>query len=206
MTTPNPKDIVRDGYDAISHRYRADDDDPEPYGVWAATLADRLPPGARVLDLGCGCGVPMTRTLAAQGFELTGVDISPVQIDRARSLVPGATFVCADAIDVEFPAASFDAVVCLYALIHVPQTEQPTILANVRRWLRPGGWLLATTGSQAWTGTEDGWLGGDATMWWSHPDAATYRRWLAAAGLRIESEEFVAEGASGHQLIGARSD
>jgi 2-polyprenyl-3-methyl-5-hydroxy-6-metoxy-1,4-benzoquinol methylase len=94
----------------------------------------------------------------------------------------------------------------LAALIHLPQTEQPTILANVRRWLRPGGWLLATTGSQTWTGTEDGWLGGDATMWWSHPAAATYRRWFADAELLIESEDFVAESDSGHQLIWALSD
>lgn len=206
MPTPTPKDIVRDGYDAVSYRYRGDGDDPEPYDRWAANLAERLSSGARILDLGCGCGVPIARTLTAQGFAVTGVDISPIQIERARSLVPGATFVLADAIDVDFPAASFDAVICLYALIHLPQTEQPTILANVRRWLRPGGWLLATTGAQAWTGTEDGWLGGDATMWWSHPGAATYRQWFADAGLRIEAEEFVAEGDSGHQLFWARSD
>ena len=36
--------------------------------------------------------------------------------------------------------------------------------------------------------------------------AATYRRWFADAGLRIESEDFVPEGDSGHQLIWARSD
>ncbi|HZD96686.1 MAG TPA: class I SAM-dependent methyltransferase, partial [Micromonosporaceae bacterium] len=142
---------------------------------------------------------------AARGFSVTGVDVSRVQIERARSLVPGATFVWADAIDVDFRPESFDAVVCLYALIHVPETEQPTILANVRRFLRPGGWFLATTGSQAWTGTEEAWLGGDAPMWWSHADAATYRRWLAGAGLRIESEEFVPEGDSGHQLFWARA-
>jgi 2-polyprenyl-3-methyl-5-hydroxy-6-metoxy-1,4-benzoquinol methylase len=205
MTPPNPKDIVRNGYDAVSYRYRGDDDDPEPYRTWATALAARLTAGATVLDLGCGCGVPMTRTLAAQGFCVTGVDLSRVQIERARSLVPDATFVWADAIDVDFRPESFAAVVCLYALIHVPETEQPTILANVRRWLRPGGWLLATTGSQAWTGTEEAWLGGDAPMWWSHADAATYRRWLAGAGLRIESEGFVPEGDSGHQLFWARA-
>jgi cyclopropane fatty-acyl-phospholipid synthase-like methyltransferase len=102
MTPPNPKDLVRNGYDAVSYRYRGDDDDPEPYGAWAAALTARLTAGASVLDLGCGCGVPMSRTLAAHGFHVTGVDFSRVQVERARSLVPDATFVWADAIDVDF--------------------------------------------------------------------------------------------------------
>jgi hypothetical protein len=41
-------------------------------------------------------------------------------------------------------------------------------------------------------------------MWWSHADAATYREWITQAGLRIESEHFVPEADSGHQLFWAR--
>lgn len=41
-------------------------------------------------------------------------------------------------------------------------------------------------------------------MWWSHVDADTYRRWILQAGLRTESEEFVPEDNSGHQLFWAR--
>ena len=68
-------------------------------------------------------------------------------------------------------------------------------------WLRPGGALLATVGARAWSGREDDWLGSGAPMWWSHADAASYRRWLAAAGFAIEEDEFVPEGDSGHQLL-----
>ena len=68
--------------------------------------------------------------------------------------------------------------VSLYTLIHMPLDEQPPLLGRIGRWLRPGGWFLATTGHQAWTGTEDGWLGGKVPMWWSHADAATYRAWI----------------------------
>jgi hypothetical protein len=71
-------------------------------------------------------------------------------------------------------------------------------------WLRPGGWLLATTGHQAWTGVEDGWLGGTVPMWWSHADAATYRVWLEAAGLQVTAQDFVPEGDGGHTLFWAR--
>jgi hypothetical protein len=41
-------------------------------------------------------------------------------------------------------------------------------------------------------------------MWWSHPDAATYRTWMTGAGLDIVSEEFVPEGNGGHALFWCR--
>lgn len=197
-------EIVRRGYDALSHRYRRDDDSPPEYREWLAALLARLPDRARVLDLGCGNGIPLAKTLADAGHEVTGVDLSDVQVERARRLVPGATFRRADATEVMFPKGSFDAVACLYALIHMPLDRQPPLIARIAGWLRPGSWLVATTGATAWTGAEEGWLGGAATMWWSHADAATYRRWITDAGLRVESETFVPEGGGGHQLFWAR--
>jgi SAM-dependent methyltransferase len=200
----DPADLVRPGYDALSHRYRGDDDTPQHYDRWLAALRDRLPDRGQILDIGCGCGHPVARHLAAAGHQVTGVDISDVQIERARQLVPGATFIRADATDMNFPSGSFDAVICLYALIHMPLDRQPRLLSDVARWLRPGGWLLASTGQNAWTGTEDHWLGGDTTMWWSHADATTYRAWLEQAGLEITDQQFVPEGDSGHALFWAR--
>ncbi|TMR08742.1 class I SAM-dependent methyltransferase [Nonomuraea turkmeniaca] len=197
-------DLVRRGYNALSYRYRGDDADESEYAPWLETLQSRLPTRASVLDLGCGCGVPVARSLAAAGHEVTGVDISDVQIQRARRLVPAATFVQADAMTLDLPSASFDAVVCLYALIHMPLEQQPDLIERIAAWLRPSGWLLATTGWEDWTGTEDNWLGGSAPMWWSHTDAATYRSWLQKAGLEVTSQEFVPEGDSGHALFWAR--
>ena len=182
---------MRYGYDAVSHLYRGDGDNPAEYASWLAALRRQLPAGASVLDLGCGCGVPVAATLANGGYRVTGVDLSEVQIARARHLVPEATFVHADANRVAFADRSFDAVVCLYALIHMPLDEQPQLISRIAGWLRPGGLLLVTTGAQAWTGTEERWLGGSAPMWWSHADADTYRRWIIEAGLHVESEEFV---------------
>jgi 2-polyprenyl-3-methyl-5-hydroxy-6-metoxy-1,4-benzoquinol methylase len=148
--------------------------------------------------------MPVAHDLAAAGLQVTGVDISAVQIERARRLVPAAEFVHADVITVDLPASAFDAVVCLYAIIHVPLTEQPNLLQRVFSWLRPGGWLCITTGHDAWTGTERGWMGGPADMWWSHADAGTYRGWLADAGFAVAEQRFVPEGAGGHELFIAR--
>ncbi|MGW7349723.1 class I SAM-dependent methyltransferase [Streptomyces sp. NPDC054784] len=199
----DPTDVVRRGYDAVSHTYRTDDAEPGRYARWIDALLRELPAGAAVLDLGCGCGVPVARALSTAGHAVTGVDLSATQIRRARALVPGAVFHQGDATGLRLPAESLDAVVCLYALIHMPLERQPALLRRAASWLRPGGRFLATTGHTAWTGTDDDWLGTGATMWWSHADAGTYRRWLADAGLAVTHEEFVPEGDGGHTLFHA---
>ncbi len=87
----------------------------------------------------------------------------------------GYDVVCADVTSLNLDVASLDAVVCLYTLIHIPLDEQPALIQRFGRWLRPGGWLIATVGYQALAGIEDDWLGCGAPMWWSRTDADTYR-------------------------------
>lgn len=203
VNLPDPVELVQRGYDSLSYLYRGDHDSPAEYDSWLTNLQRQLPANANVLDLGCGCGVPVAKTLTDNGHHVTGVDLSEVQINRARQLVPQATFVQADATQVAFPDRSFDAVVCLYALIHMPIDTQPHLIRRIANWLRPGGLFLATTGAQEWTGTEDDWLGGTTIMWWSHADADTYRTWITQAGLHIDSEHFIPEADGGHQLFWA---
>lgn len=198
------KRIVREGYNELSHLYRGDSKTNGNYPRWVAELDTKLPRQAVVLDLGCGNGIPVSQLLVAAGHKVTGVDISDVQIERARALVPGATFLREDATSLRLPAESLDAVVSLFAIIHVPLDEQPDLIANLAGWLKPGAILLATTGHTAWAGSEDGWLGGNATMVWSHTDQPTYQQWFEQAGLRIEDVEFIPEGDGGHSLFWAR--
>jgi ubiquinone/menaquinone biosynthesis C-methylase UbiE len=197
----DPKAIVRRGYDLVSRAYRSDDASELRYRPWLDQLEGLVPSGARVLDLGCGCGVPVARRLA-RSFDVIGVDLSSEQIARARELVPAATFICEDMANLSFPDESFAAITAFYSLIHLPLDEQPALLRNIARWLQRGGVFLTTVGHGAWTGREKDWLGvNGAEMWWSHADADTYRRWLIEAGLGIESEAFVPEGADGHTLF-----
>ncbi|MEV5818062.1 class I SAM-dependent methyltransferase [Micromonospora haikouensis] len=102
--------LVEHGYDALSYHYRADDAGDGQYAPWLAALHRRLPGAATVLDLGCGCGcgcgVPAARFLAAAGHHVTGVDISAVQVERARRLVPTGTFRRADATRVDLPSST----------------------------------------------------------------------------------------------------
>ncbi|MDX2970578.1 class I SAM-dependent methyltransferase [Kribbella solani] len=203
MDNETAKDVVRRGYDTLGRRYDLVYDSETKYRDWLDEILDRLPSHSQVLDLGCGSGVPVARALTEAGHQVTGVDLSEIQVNRARSQVPTATFIHADATKLDLPPASFDAVLSFYTLIHIPLDEQQALLRRVASWLRPGGFFVATVGSTAWTGTQDNWLGGDIPMWWSHPDAATTRTWLKHAGLLVQTEDFIPEGTNGHTLFWA---
>lgn len=188
--TRDPRALVRDGYDRASYAYRGDTCDLEQsgYGHWLRRLAPRLADGAHVLDLGCGCGVPATQEMARR-WRVTGVDLSPVQIERARALVPGATFLCADMSEVAFDPGSFDAVVAFYSIINLPVADQPALFGRIASWLAPGGWFMGVVGRQSRTAIERDFRGvRGAMMYWSHADLRDYRRWIAGAGLEIAEE------------------
>jgi SAM-dependent methyltransferase len=150
-----PKQIVREGYDRVSHAYRTADFEVEKsdYKTRLSLLMPHLAPGSAVLDLGCGCGIPVARTLSER-FRVTGVDFSAVQIDRARKLVPRASFVRADITQVNFTLGQFDAIVSLFTIIHLPLDEQLPLFRSIHSWLRGAGFLLATVGDRSWTGVE----------------------------------------------------
>lgn len=204
------RELVRRGYDAISLTYRDDDggaaqssaEDVGRYAGWVAELAGLLPAGARVMDLGCGAGIPATRELAAHGLQVMGVDFSAVQLRRARRLVPAASLVQADMTALRLQPASLDAVVSFYALIHVPLADQQALFPRIRSWLRPGGHFLAIVGAERSTRTER-YLGAD--MFWDHAATDAYLRWLHAAGMAPIWHRFIPEGDSGHSLILARA-
>ena len=199
------REVVRRGYDAISGAYRGDDgqaEDVSRYAGWVAELAGLLRPGARVLDLGCGNGIPATRELAERGLQVIGVDFSAVQLRRARQLVPAARLVQADMASLQFSPASLDAVVSFYAVIHLPLADQRALFGRIRGWLRPAGLFLAIVGAQPWAGTAD-FLGAD--MFWEHAGAGSYLGWLGEAGLAPVWDRYVPEGRSGHTLILAQS-
>lgn len=188
--TADPKSIVEAGYDALVDRYSAWADDTRDPGreQFVGEFMGRLADGARVLDLGCGSGLPSTRLLAER-FEVTGVDVSAGQLAAARRNVPAARFVHGDLATIDLPEASWDGVVALYSLAHVPRAEHGAVFERVARWLVPGGCFLATLGagdSPDWTGE---WLG--RPMFFSSHDQATNRELLAAAGFALLRDEIV---------------
>jgi SAM-dependent methyltransferase len=182
------KQVVASGYDRLAERYLTwgASIEGDPRHRMVARFAEHLPEGARVLDLGCGAGVPSTQQLA-QRFDVLGVDISGSQVELARRNVPAATFIRADFSELQLESDSFDGAVALYAISHLPREQHAQLFTDVFGWLVPGGLFLATLGADDgpdWTGE---WLGD--RMFFSSHDADTNRRLLRAAGFELLHDE-----------------
>lgn len=125
----NFRRIVSQGYDRIAYRYltwNIEDVKGSPAEYrFVPWLLRSLPPGAIVLDLGCGNGTPRTQALAAR-FRVIGVDLSWIQLSLARAHVPEAVFIQADMMHLNLQPNSLDAVVAFYSIIHVPRQKSPS--------------------------------------------------------------------------------
>jgi SAM-dependent methyltransferase len=186
------KRLVAEGYNTCAESYeQARRETVHPEIKW---LKSQLPNRAHVLDIGCGSGLPVARELAKR-FHVTGVDISAEQIRRARENVRHAEFFHSDIMALDFPAASFDAVVALYTIIHIPRGEHDRLFRNIRRWLKPGGYLLATLANEPKEAcTEQDFFG--APMYWSSYGISEYRAMLAEAGFEIVRADEIGHGYS----------
>lgn len=169
-------------YDRIADWYAATRD-PAVGLPDLAAFARALPPGARVLDLGCGTGVPVSRALLRSGFELTALDSSREMVARYRAAFPGVPAHHVRAQDAAFAPGAFDAVVAWGVLFHADEAAQRAILLRVGAWLAPGGRLLFTSGGDA--GEAEGTMDGVPFRYVSL-GVDGYRRQLAEAGLRLE--------------------
>jgi SAM-dependent methyltransferase len=102
---------------------------------------DMLPPGAAILELGCGGG-RNAEQMIGRGFDVTATDGSPGLAAEAERRLGRAVrlmlFEELDAVDV------FDAVWAAASLLHAPAEALPIILGKVRRALKPGGRFLAS--------------------------------------------------------------
>jgi len=108
-----------------------------------------LSAGKTLLDVACGAGGPALRMVALTGCSVIGIDVHEQAITTAnslaaqRELAQRAQFRVMDAAGVlAFPDASFDTVVCIDAINHLP--DRPRVIADWARVLKPGGRLLFT--------------------------------------------------------------
>ncbi len=169
-TAANP-DMTHTGiashYDDLDEFYRDIWGEHVHHGVWLAgnetnqeaaeklvlMIADAagIKPGMRVCDIGCGYGATARMLVERFGAEVTGMTLSPVQLAYAQkhNHIPGKTeFLLRDWYINEMPDQSFDAVVSIESLEHMP--DLPRFFGEIRRVLKPGGKMAAA----AWTSCE----------------------------------------------------
>lgn len=176
------------GFDAIGGRY--DEVFPHKDGQERATglLLARLGAGAEVLDVGCGTGQPTAARLAAAGCRVTGIDISPVMLELARSAVPGGTFLARDVLDAA-DLGPFDAVVAFFSLLTLPRDRVVTALATLHGLVRPGGWLALGMVEADLDDVELPFLGAPLRLTGFPRDRL--REVVTGAGFRIHAEDSV---------------
>lgn len=180
------KRVIRSTYNRIAAELGGTENNeplPPEYEAMFAHIEAAFPQGGRALDLGCGDAHRFTPR-AASHFAVTGVDFSEAQIARAREVLPNATFLCEDIAHFEAPEESFEFILCLYALFHLPLKDQRILIYNIAEWLVPGGFaaLLFNNTESGGQDVEEDWYGGP--MRWFHYGRSDYESMLRGVGLR----------------------
>ena len=142
---------------------------------------DQLPPGSRLLDVGCGIGGSARILARDYGFDVLAISISPAQIERARQLTPTdlashCRFAVMDALQLELADGSVDAVWSVEAGPHMPDKQR--YADELLRVLRPGGllavadWNRRDLADGAFNRRER-WVMRQLLDQWAHPEFAS---------------------------------
>jgi ubiquinone/menaquinone biosynthesis C-methylase UbiE len=122
---------------------------PQGWNAWVFDTLETLPGQARVLELGCGPAYLWAANAGRipPGWDITLSDFSigmlaAAQHSVARNKRP-FKFEVIDAQSIPYDDASFALVIANHMLYHIP--DRPKALAEIRRVIRPGGRLVATT-------------------------------------------------------------
>jgi cyclopropane fatty-acyl-phospholipid synthase-like methyltransferase len=157
-----------------------------------AGWARALPVGTDIIEIACGGGYPVTRTLLETGVKLWAVEASPTLLERFRLRFPSIPTQCALALESDYFGRQFGAAISIGLLFLLEASEQEALLRRVSEILLPGGRFLFTAPIQ--TGT---WR--DTTT--GHPcrslGKARYVELLQDAGFRVLGTH-VDEGENNH--------
>ncbi|MGH9627565.1 MAG: class I SAM-dependent methyltransferase, partial [Bryobacteraceae bacterium] len=139
--------VVQDksnGYEAIAEaftRARTISIGPRIVRKWAK----RLQPGASILDIGCGYGIPISEALLREGFAVYGVDASETLVAKFRERFPNAAVECSSVEESQFFNRTFDAVVAWGLMFILPPDTQRSLISKVARTLNINGQFLFTS-------------------------------------------------------------
>lgn len=138
---------------------------------------------ARILDFGCGDGQPIAAHLIGRGHALTGIDIAPAMIARARQAHPDHDWRLADMRGLAL-GARFDGMIAWHSMFHLRPADQCALFQTFARHAAPRAALTFTSGPRA--GEAIGRLEG-ASLYHASLAPEDYCRLLGSAGFRLLS-------------------
>jgi SAM-dependent methyltransferase len=206
--------MPENSYDQIAQRWH-DNPRPQVYLARVLSYVDQvlagLPPGSKVLDLGCGTGDPIARHCLRRGYQVTGVDQSLEMLTIAKAVVPDAHLIHGDMVQVEF-GEGYAAAIAWDSAFHVARKHHPTLYQKLARALTPGGRLLLSVGGSdsidpGLAVTEDEGFTSEMfgqKFYYSAYDPEVARSLLESAGFEIEFWEVDEPGSRGHIAAIAR--
>jgi ubiquinone/menaquinone biosynthesis C-methylase UbiE len=195
------EDVVEEGYNKIAEVYQASRhrlDNTEQLREFAGLL----PKNAKILDVGCGAGVPVAKFLVEAGFQVVGIDFSEEMLRLARKNVARATFICQDMTKLDFVDNSFDGLTAFYSIIHVPREKHSHLFESFHRILRSEGIMLACMGSDEWEATEEYY---GASMFWSQYSPEKSLQLIKDAGFQPIHDRILEIGKEKHYWILAKN-
>lgn len=142
---------------------------------------DRLPPGTKILDVGCGIGGSARILARDYGFDVLGISISPAQVARATALTPAGLscrFAVMDALDLQLADQEFDAVWSVEAGPHMPDKQR--YADELLRVLKPGGTLAVgdwnrRDPSDGEMNRRERWVMHQLLTQWAHPEFSSIK-------------------------------
>jgi SAM-dependent methyltransferase len=167
---------------------------------WLDAFAALLPPGAAVLDLGCGAGEPIAADLVGRGFRVTGVDSAPTLIGLCRERFPEQEWIVGDMRTLSL-GRTFDGLIAWDSFFHLAYEDQRRMFAVFGEHAAPGAALLFTSGPGH--GEAIGELQGEP-LYHASLDAAEYRSLLAAHGFEVVRHVVEDPDCGGHTVWLAR--
>ncbi|TXT55266.1 MAG: hypothetical protein BAJATHORv1_40177 [Candidatus Thorarchaeota archaeon] len=137
--------MVEHSYDRMGERYHKSRNN-DKFMRQLKQFVELLPLAANVLDAGCGVGKPTSEYLSNEGLKVIGIDLSRKMVDLAKQNVPDAEFHQMNILELDFPDESFDGIICVYTLWHIPREYHEKIIENFHRMLNNDGILVLNTG------------------------------------------------------------
>ncbi|MEA4822258.1 MAG: class I SAM-dependent methyltransferase [Erysipelotrichales bacterium] len=138
---------IAEGYNKIADEYEKSRSNIGLY--YSGKFNDLLPQKScrSILDIGCGTGIPLTKSLVSPINDITGLDISFKMLDKAKVNVPNARFILGNILDARIER-KFDGIFAWDSLFHIPLNNQEEVIIKVINWLNIGGIFLFTAGGE----------------------------------------------------------